>query len=250
MRATKGIKQGALVAMAAMVTATGLPAQITSTFTDYDAFNCGTGTANASECWGRVGDSGSSLQWIEGVGGEGYLRLNEAGTGLYDWFAAPEKFLGDRSAFFGGTLSFAVNPSRVTAGRGTSETAAVVLRSGAGSIGFFLGAQPAAGSWNVFSAALSADANWFFGVPAASNAFPLAGKPAATDAQISAVLADLTDLWILGDWASGSLTVGLDDVMLVQRVPPVPVPAPAPLVLLATGLVGLILRTARSKRRV
>jgi hypothetical protein len=250
MRAATGIRQCALVATAAFLTATALPAQsIISTFTDYDAFECGTGDADASECWGHVGDSGSSLQWIESGSGDGYLRMNEAGTGQWDWFVAPDKFLGDRSAFFGGIFSFAINPSRVTGTRGTSETAAVVLQSGGTGIGFFLDSQPTAGTWNAFSAALSSSGNWFVGTPEANNIFGLSGKVAATDAQIADVLSNLTDLWILGDWASGSLQVGLDDVVLAQApAQPTPVPAPAPLALLGMGLFGLLLRTARTNR--
>jgi hypothetical protein len=234
----------AFAAAAGLVAGTASAAAIVSNFTNYDDHACGTVAADASECWGRVGDAGSSLSWIDTGAGEGFLQMSEAGTGQWDWFVAPTKFIGDQSAFFGGTLSFDVHASAVTGTRGTVEAAAVLLHSGSDTIGAFLPSQPSAQAWNTITIALTASADWRVGSPGAQNQFPMASKPAAQDADIQAILENVTDIWILGDWGTSAQTIGLDNVILA-RPDGVRVPAPGGALLLATAMLALLARRRR-----
>ena len=65
-----------------------------------------------SEGWGRSGDSGSSLRYSNGNGG--FIYIQDAASGIVDWFIAPSKFQGNLSNFLDDFSAILSNEQRIT----------------------------------------------------------------------------------------------------------------------------------------
>ena len=139
-------------------------------------------------------------------------------TDTLDWvaFAAPAKFLGDKSAYYGGTLSFDLG---ATWNDGVAYPNAV-LYSGGNAVAYVT-SPPATVGFTSYS------------LPLAPGGWSWNGATVATAAQIQSVLADLDGLFVSADWFSGADDARLDNVRLAA------VPEPASLAAMATlGLLG------------
>lgn len=148
-----------------------------------------------------------------GVGGSGALTGQDTTSG--DWaFAASAEWLGDLSAYYGATLSFQQR-QKVLTGQLPDTVPDVILRGNGLVLVANVGAPPST-DWTNYSVNLSLGQGWKVG--------SLTGR-VATEAEIRAVLSNLTALEIRGDYVSGLTDdIGwLDNVVLSDPDPVLPV---------------------------
>lgn len=120
------------------------------------------------------------------------------------WFDAPAKFLGNKSAYHGGTLGFDLfyqtDPANLP-----WEDADVLLVGAGMSLVMDAGDRPVYDTWTPYLVSLHEDAGWRVG--------DLNGAP-PTDAEFAQVLSSLTALRIRGEFVYGQEFSGLDNVTL------------------------------------
>ena len=213
------IKQG-LAAMLAMSGISAFGATLAASSFDVD-----------SEGW--IAQNGAtSFQWMA-TGGEsgGFVRATDASGGLVWSFSAPVAYLGDQGAAYGGSLSFFLralpqaNPFELNYPDVKLVGATMTLAIDAG---------PSPGSgWTAYNVPLVANGQW--------RIDSLDG-PAASAADLQAVLGSLSAVRIRGEFSNSVDVGGLDSVMLSSAAP---VPEPATGAMLIAGLLGLSLLTRR-----
>jgi hypothetical protein len=164
-------------------------------------------------------------------GGYAMATDNVFGSTIWTW-AAPAAYNGDLGAAYGGSLDFSLIDSRDTRGGNGVPDVRIV---GAGlTIVVDAGPSPAT-EWTRYDVAL---------LPGAWHVDTLSG-PLATAAQMQAVLADVTALYIRGDFSplTRNTSSGLDSVALVAAA----IPEPATWALWAAGIgcVGAVVRRRR-----
>jgi len=183
------------------------------------------------EGWGTLNDA-RLFQWTDDLGNPpGAIRATDIGDGRIWYFAASNAFLGDKGSYYSGSLSWDI---RGIQGNQTSipGRADVMLVGGGLQIGIDLGVTPSNSQWTSWSALLDASENWRL-INSLANG-TLSGTQ-ATEANIRAALADLTGLYIRGEYTSGADAAAIDNVWLV--------PSPGTAVLL--GVAGLGIRRRR-----
>jgi serine/threonine protein kinase len=128
---------------------------------------------------------------------------------------APPKFLGNQSDKFGKFLNYAIRVNHSHALGGSPSACYVRLKSRDAEV--FIDRLPlrrlAPGRWTAFSVKLDGAGRW---VTPGKDGLPTP----ATDADVKRVLADLTELWIKGEYYGHGPDVGnLDDVELGAESP-------------------------------
>lgn len=180
-----------------------------------------------------------------GVGGTGAIILNDPANGKDDYFLAPAKFLGNMSAYFGGTLSFdlKLNPTWSTIYNVPMVVLSGTYNGSPLSIGYLppSSAYPNATTFTSFAFALNTSIAWSH-----TTGADLMTGTLATPAEIQAVLGSLSALRIWGDWTGTPDHDLLDNVALAA----VPEPAAVGIASVAGGL-GMLLAVRRrlSSRR-
>ena len=160
----------------------------------------------------------------------GHIRLTDIGTGGVPFGSgafASTAFLGDLTAFLGGTLSLDM---ATFAGGGTTFASfgAIQLSGGGDTATLDIAATaPALNTWQSYSAPLTAAA-W--------------GK---SDAAFLAILTNVTSIGIPTDAFNGGDTIGIDNFAVTM--PSMALPAPATALILLPGLA--LLGLARTTRR-
>jgi predicted ribosomally synthesized peptide with SipW-like signal peptide len=158
--------------------------------------------------WQLIGDATTGDAQVVSTGGNpgAFLQGVDTATGGIWYFDAPASFLGDQSAFAGGSLAYDLQQSP----DGTLVRDDVVLE-GAGttlvyrydSVVEFPAVTPA---WSEYEIPLAPTAGWTVGSSTG---------PAATPTEIASVLGDLTALRIRGEFVNGNDTGGLDNPRFV-----------------------------------
>ena len=178
----------------------------------------------SNEGWG-IGPETAGLSWnncgpaeqlVTGGNPDGYITHTEyCGSTLISngswYFVAPAKFRGNKSSLFGKRLNFDLKSSYTSFGVGFIRGFAV-LSSGDKHIFVrtFVYAAPDE-AWTHYSIPLST--NLLSNPWRVSTSKFLSSSEQATDIDIKEVLANLTDLRILGDYGKDA-TTGLDNVVL------------------------------------
>ena len=201
----------ALLLAAGFATAASASITVSSTFdTDTDG-------------WLLTGD-GTDLMWTDTGGNpDGFIEARDRGAGSIWGYAAPSKFVGDKSAFLGGMLEWDLIE---LASPGSPNNHPDVTLFGSGmTIVVDAGDNPAT-TWTSYSVSLSTDSDWRMG--------SLNGS-VVTDEQFAMVLSSLTGMVIRGEFRSvGGDRSGLDNVVMI--------PAPASLAMLGLAGIGIIRR--------
>lgn len=158
--------------------------------------------------WSFVADVKEFL-WVETGGNPGgYIEAVDYAYGDVWYFVAPEKFLGDKSAYTGGTLDFDLKQSTTDSQFNDGD----VIISGGGKTLVLNTAENPGVDWTHYSVTLDTDSDW---------RLDTLNGTVATQADIDAVLADISGLQIRGEYVTGSDTGGLDNVLLAPEAAPV-----------------------------
>ena len=152
--------------------------------------------------WSSVGGA-DSLAWKDTGGSpDGYLEGTDSDASPIWYFDAPGKFLGDRSAYYGGIMSFAIRKSSFDGTLATTDED--VLLTGGG-LTLAIKTTFTSGPWVTFNLKLSDLGSWRVGSWAGSS---------ATEAQIRTVLQDLQSIRIRGDYYGADIS-GLDSFQII-----------------------------------
>ncbi|MGD9861712.1 MAG: laminin B domain-containing protein [Pseudodonghicola sp.] len=158
--------------------------------------------------WSFVADV-KEFDWVATGGNPGgYIEAVDYAYGDVWYFVAPEKFLGDKSAYAGGDLQFDLKQSSLSSQFDDED---VVITGGGKTIVLNTVNNPGL-DWTHYAVTLDTDTDWRLN--SVSGAV-------ASQADIDTVLSDVTSLWIRGEYVSGSDTGGLDNVVLTPDVAPV-----------------------------
>lgn len=151
--------------------------------------------------WSFIADV-KEFNWV-GDGGNpgGYVEAVDYAYGDVWYFIAPEKFLGDKSAYAGGTLSFDLKQDPIVSQFNADD---VVIVGNGITLALSTAENPGL-DWTHYQVALDTSADWRIGSSTGE---------VATQAEIETALADISALRIRGEYVSGTDTGGLDNVVL------------------------------------
>lgn len=182
------------------------------------------GFKEGDENWSVQNGAGNFLWLATGGDPGGYIRALEVPepSGLW-FFSAPAAFLGNKAAAYGGSLSFSMR-SNWSPPEILTPHASLQLLGANGVLLALQGDEPPTLDWTRYTVSLVADGDWKLGS---------VNGPAATAADMQAVLSDLLALRINGDFGQGVEVSGLDSVVLSA------VPEPAAMALFLAGLMVL-----------
>jgi hypothetical protein len=207
------------ITLAAMSLLIGGLAQAATRSATFDTDNGGWLVSNISSAVG----GGVSATWDN-------INQRIVTTDIATWttYSAPASFLGDSSAFYGGSFSFDLQDDMKDANADTVATFG--LASGVTTM-YWFGGSPALAPTH-FEAGLSpADTRWRLG----GSPLDFSSGAAPTAAEFQAVLSNLTMLRINADWrTAGNDSTTLDNVVVQSAVP-----EPAQLWLLGAGIACL-----------
>ncbi|MCB9852522.1 MAG: hypothetical protein H6819_05465 [Phycisphaerales bacterium] len=153
----------------------------------------------SSENWTTVGDT-TNVMWSDTMGNPpGSFGAVDLVQGILWEYVAPGKFLGDRSAFFGSTLSFDLYTNRVDA----EHAGQIVSMRGSGlTLQYEAPMLPVEDQWTRYDIPLEPSEFWTRGDT---------GDP-VTPQEFNAVLSGLSRISIRGEYWSGDDTGFIDNV--------------------------------------
>ncbi len=187
--------------LATLILATGTAAFAGGTiFSTFDA---------DAEGWGTLNDARDFI-WTDEFGNPGgAIRATDIGNGDYWYFAASDDYLGDQSVLQGGVLSWDIYG--IQGNQNLTTRADVMIVGGGLQIGINIPVDFDPGVWTSWSVVLDDAADWRLVNSLAGGT--LQSTP-ATDADIATVLADVTGLYIRGEYTNGADAAALDNVRL------------------------------------
>ena len=144
----------------------------------------------------------------------GYIRARDGGSGdcsgqgnPYYYFLAPTNFLGDRGIYYGGSLSFQIR--RSGGGDFSGSRLPYIFIEGAGHrLVIKTGLVGSNDLWASYTVPLRASAKWHY-----DNV----SGPSPTEGEFQAVLGNLTNIRLRGEFAFGNDTNSLDNVVMSTR---------------------------------
>ncbi|HFC11370.1 MAG TPA: hypothetical protein ENJ56_00900, partial [Anaerolineae bacterium] len=164
--------------------------------------SCQSAFAHTDEGWRGIGGVTVALPTFHPTGGNphGYLSLKDTATGGTWYWDAPAPYLGDVSSAYGRTLQFDLTQSSTSSQFDNHD---VILNSATMQLNFDTSYNPGT-DWTHYRVVLDENAGWSVN---GSGVVP-------TSAEFQAVLADLQQLRIRGEYRSGADTGKLDNVLL------------------------------------
>lgn len=182
-----------------------------------------------------IANDGTGFTWDDSIGnnGLGAIRARDVVSGNIWLFSAPTEDLGSLSGLYNNSISYdilGITGSHTNLG---GDRADVILTGAGISIGVNFEVQPVNDQWVSASVLVSESADWRM-ISSFSDATISATTVSQEDLQ--AVLADLTGLYIRGEYTNGGDATAIDNVDFI--------PSPGALSLLGFG--GLV---AASRRR-
>jgi hypothetical protein len=163
------------------------------------------------EGWGSLNDS-QNFQWDGGIGNPGgAIRAHDVGAGSVWYFSAPATYLGDLGGAYGQLLSWDL--LGISGNHTTLPDRADVMLSGAGmTVGINVNVQPVNGVWTSWEVTIGAG-DWRVITSLGSGEL---GTTTVSEAQMRAVLSELTALHIRGEYTNTfGDRMALDNVRLV-----------------------------------
>ncbi|NUL82558.1 MAG: PEP-CTERM sorting domain-containing protein [Armatimonadetes bacterium] len=159
------------------------------------------------EGWNIFSD-GRDFQWVSNVGNPpGSVFAIDITNGQWWYFRASDAFLRNKSAAYGGTLSWQINCNARDA---SNNTIPDVVLIGAGMTLVYDLPQPVVNVWHPYSVSLVETAGWR--INSFTGAVP-------TEAQFRAVLANLTAMRLRGEFRTGADQAYLDNVAMTGFCP-------------------------------
>ena len=153
------------------------------------------------EGWTTINDA-QGLSWVATGGNpDGHATATDVGTGATWYWSAPSAYLGNKSPFYLGSLSFDLMQSSTNSGYDNDDLRIV----GANGVTLALDLAPPGADWTHYNVSLSTNSNWRIGTE---------NGAAATQTQIAEVLADIDNIYIRGEYRSGADTGYLDNVVM------------------------------------
>ncbi len=134
-----------------------------------------------------------------------FFRSAETPGVTTSFFRAPAAYQGDLSAALGGLLAFDLKQSATNSQFDNPD----VILIGGGLMLFFDTPRNPGTTWTHYDVPLRVGAGWHVG----------GCTTAASELDLQAALASVTELWIRGEFRSGSDTCGLDNVILTVCAP-------------------------------
>lgn len=178
-----------------------------------------------AEGWGTINDA-RNFTWTDEFGNPGgSIRASDIGNGQIWYYSAPSIFLGDRSSLYGESLNWDI--LGIVGNQTSVDRADVMLAGGGMLIGLDVSVLPLNSDWTSWSALMDESAGWRSIASLTSGS--LTGG-SISEADIRAVLADLSGLYIRGEYTSGGDSTAIDNVSVV--------PAPGAAALLGLGALG------------
>jgi hypothetical protein len=164
--------------------------------------------------WTITGDAQTSHVEPDynGQGGnpDGLISAVDDVTGGVWYFQAPAKYLGDASATYGRYLDFDLKTNAISS---PFDSFDVVLAGSGMTLGFDVPNNPVVDAWTSFRVKLDETAGWRITQTVSESAFAgFATLPVPTADQMKAVLGNLTQLLIRGEFQDGADTGYLDNV--------------------------------------
>jgi hypothetical protein len=172
------------------------------------------GFETSAEGWTITGDAQTSHVEPDynGQGGnpDGLISAVDDVTGGVWYFQAPAKYLSDASATYGRYLDFDLKTNAIS---NPFDTFDVVLAGAGMTLGFDVTMNPVVDVWTSFRVQLAETAGWRITDAVSESAFAdFATLQAPTADQMKAVLGNLTQLLIRGEFQDGADTGYLDNV--------------------------------------
>jgi gliding motility-associated-like protein len=161
-----------------------------------------------TEGWIVVGDNGGFLQPTHNpTGGNpgGFISSIDQGTNGTWYFAAPTKFIGNKSHFYGENLRFELKQSRTNNQFNDPD---LIMEGNNGMILMFNTADNPNTTWTPYTVALTEASGWRV------NGTNIILNRRPTAAEFRAVLCNIKRLWIRGEFVDGADEGGLDNVIL------------------------------------
>lgn len=208
------IRSITLLAMASVAGLASASQSISSTFETDD------------EGWGFLNDA-RLFTWTGDLGNPaGAIRATDQGDGRIWYFSASADYLGNRSNFYGGLIAWEI--AGITGNQTSIPDRADVMLSGNGiTIGIDADVQPVNGQWTAAWVDVHEIADWRIITNVGNGTL----GSEATPFEIQSVLADLTGLYIRGEYTNGGDSAAIDNVLFA--------PIPAPGAMMVLGLAGV-----------
>lgn len=136
---------------------------------------------------------------------DGYIYAKDDVLGGVWYFTAPSSYLGDKSDYYNATLRFSL--FQISAMTSQFASSDIIFENGSKKISCQLPAYPAS-TWTAYSFKINATGGWVNGL------HPETGP--ASEADIKAVLSNVTGFHIRGEFETGPDRGGMDNIQIIK----------------------------------